>query len=657
MIALATAENETWGNNATGQFKALFPGLLADTEAPPEIRLNILDELIGRNDPECMPIVVEALLEGANTNSFSRSVGAEIHGSRPALKPWQPKTWKEVWDYVIECLNRLAILAGRSDAIGQRARSGMGHEFRILAAPGLIDHAEKWVEQVTAANSYWPEALDSLGNALQYDADGMDKDVKDRVRALIAKLTPDTLESRVRFLVTEMPWDYPGDEKLGFDELNKRQVEAVEELVGDLLKSKEGPAPYFAQLSRGDQRMTSAFGRALAKQSDEPLAWRAAILAAVEEVPSNERNFSLLGGYMLGLNERNASAAEDFKIAAARSEVFAPALPLVCWLIGINESDIPLVRDALTTGLIPPFMMAQWQMGGVLAKVRPEAIAPLIDQMFRAGGRSYSIALDLLGMYVHGAAGRLEALRPLLRAAAEGVVGREKRPGSQMDAHHFKEVMKWLLNKGRDDADARAVAVVFAKQVANDPDGPGSDMIGPLLPKLFEDFSDIVWPIIGQAIVQDRKKAWRIEHAVGDRYSFGQEQRPAILQVPQDLLFSWCHAHPDVGPSFVASVAPVLTNRDPNAGEREFHPLVRRLLDEFGDREDVLQQLIANMHSFGWTGSRTTYYALYEQPLRSLEAHPIGAVRRWAKKMLSSFRREIDAARNEDEERDASWGL
>jgi hypothetical protein len=61
------------------------------------------------------------------------------------------------------------------------------------------------------------------------------------------------------------------------------------------------------------------------------------------------------------------------------------------------------------------------------------------------------------------------------------------------------------------------------------------------------------------------------------------------------------------------------------------------------------------MHTFGWSGSRTTYYALYETPLRTLEAHPIGAVRRWAAKMLSGFRREIEAARTEEDEREAHW--
>jgi hypothetical protein len=61
--------------------------------------------------------------------------------------------------------------------------------------------------------------------------------------------------------------------------------------------------------------------------------------------------------------------------------------------------------------------------------------------------------------------------------------------------------------------------------------------------------------------------------------------------------------------------------------------MMRHLLDEFGDREDVLRALTRNMCTFGWTGSRATYFALYSGPLRELQSHPIGAVRRWAEKM------------------------
>jgi hypothetical protein len=143
---------------------------------------------------------------------------------------------------------------------------------------------------------------------------------------------------------------------------------------------------------------------------------------------------------------------------------------------------------------------------------------------------------------------------------------------------------------------------------------------------------------------------------LGSGFAFVDRPQPSILSLPDDILFAWCHAHPDVGPAFVAVVAPVLTNRNPDAGDTTFHPITKRLLDEFGEREDVLRGLVRNMHTFGWTGSRTRYFALYEPPLRGLENHSIGAVRRWSKKMLSHLCSEINAASDEDDEEQASWG-
>jgi hypothetical protein len=129
------------------------------------------------------------------------------------------------------------------------------------------------------------------------------------------------------------------------------------------------------------------------------------------------------------------------------------------------------------------------------------------------------------------------------------------------------------------------------------------------------------------------------------------------LYLPKDTLFAWCHAHPDVGPAFVAAIAPVLTTRDPNAPSHQFHPLARHLLDEFGDRADVLRALDRNMNTFGWMGSRSNYYVLYEEPLRELEHHPIGAVRRWAMRARQTFRRQIEAVHIEEAERDANWEM
>ena len=45
LLRLAVAENEPWGNNATAQFKGLFPLFLAGTAAGGEARLRFLDDV------------------------------------------------------------------------------------------------------------------------------------------------------------------------------------------------------------------------------------------------------------------------------------------------------------------------------------------------------------------------------------------------------------------------------------------------------------------------------------------------------------------------------------------------------------------------------------------------------------------------------------
>jgi hypothetical protein len=57
-----------------------------------------------------------------------------------------------MWDYIGECLRRLAKLATRSDEAGLQARVGVGHKFRTLVSQGCIDLVEELVETVTSAS-------------------------------------------------------------------------------------------------------------------------------------------------------------------------------------------------------------------------------------------------------------------------------------------------------------------------------------------------------------------------------------------------------------------------------------------------------------------------------------------------------------------------
>lgn len=654
LLKLAVAENETWSNNSVGQFKALFPVFGANTTAPGDVRLRLLDELILKADPEEMPLIVDALLEASSMHSSARFMGPETHGSRPQLIPWQPKLWQDAWQYIIGCVDRLVEIGLRDDQIGAQARNGFPQEFRAYVQGGQIAQIERWVSNIRGTHRYWPTALNALGDIIQYDRSGLKAGEEARVRKMIADLSPQDAVGRVKFIITEMPWDYPVGEKLSFAQREKRQAEAIRDLARDLLNEPETLTAVLADLSIGEQQRSVQFGRAIAELSDVPLSWEAPIKTAYLSVADGKRNYGLLAGFYGGLQERNPEMVTEFKREAIKSSDLGDTLAFVCLMTGITAADVHFVCEGLKAGTVKPGSVGHWGMGGVFAKVDAPSAAPLFDQLLEMDEVGYSVALNVLGMFVHDTLDRLEELRPQAMRVVENISKRPRRHGSQIDVHQFERIIGWLLGKGRGDADAREVAVKLATYLASDPNGNARDLVKRTLPVMLKEFSSIVWPIFGNAIIHDHATAWRLEHALGDGFSFAESKNPAILNVPEDILFAWAHANPEAGPAFLARVFPVLVTRA-DGEARVFHPMMMRLLNEFGGRDDVQRYLTQNMHTFGWSGSLTTYYALYEEPLRSLFEHPVGSLRRWAKEAHRNIQQQVDAAKQDDDEKDAQW--
>lgn len=654
LLRMALGENEDWANNSTGQFKALFPVYLADTAADGAARLRLLDGLIGDDKPEQNMLLVGALEKGAETQQFSRSLGIESHGLRPAQQPWNPPH-QEALAYINECLNRLLTFALRSDEPGARAKLSIGHKLRALIGQGFIEFAERAVDEITQVQgSYWPEALASIGDAIIYDGKGQPKKLIARVRALMERVSPTELRGRLKLLVTEMPWDYPCDEQLDFDVREARQRKAIYDLAEEALAEPAVLIAALPELCTGQQRMGAVFGEALANQGEDKLGWLWRIMDAYR-AGGEKRSSDLLTSYLAELAKTNARLVETFKRRAILSPALAPMVPLLAFRMGIAASDILLVRDGLKAGTLRAYNLYPWTFGGLLAKRGPAEVAPLFDQIF-ASEEDANFGYDLMGMYVHSGRERLEHLRPQLRLVAETALAGSS---NTMNDHHFNELMTWLLNKGRDDADARAVALTLTrKMIAKVDDGSLVEerRIRPLLPLLLRLFPEIVWPLVGNAITSEPKAAWRFQFALGKGHSFGvNRDQPPILELSEDTLFAWSHANPDVAPAFLATTLPMLTTDNPEDGGRTLLAIVRRLIDEFGEREDVQQALVANMYTFGWSGSMTTYYELYKEPLAGLRDHPKQEVRKWARKMSDQIEREISRELDSDEEHDAQY--
>lgn len=654
LLRLAVAENEPGlANNATGQFCALFPILLGATEADGEARLTYLKGAAETNAAGELAVVVEALVKATETSNFIRFGGSQRRGLRPDRVSWRPATNEDARRYLEGCLDALAKLCNRGDHVGAAARDGLGRHFRSLTANGLVDAVERAVEHVQERDAPWRSAIESLSQVIQYDSGNVGADAVDRVRRLLEQLEPQNLARRARYLVSDMPWHFPADESLDIEARRRRQEETIRKLAEQLVRQPGALRATLPELCSGRQQMATLFGIYLAGLLSDPLRWLEEISRVTVSVHDEDRDFDLLSGYLKGMADRYPEVVERFKRNVAQSPELAPALPLICWQQQLSAGDVRLALDALAAGRLPPEQLIHWTIGADLSRLPTDVVSPLFDAMLNHGAAGFAVGIELMGMYAIGDSDRLEELRPQIRTAAENAFRWEGAADGPMAGSHFDEIMQWVLAKGRNDSDARSVALTLSRALVQVSEVSSERLLASLVPVLLADFPEISWPLIGNAIVSDESKGWRLHFVLGDR-GFGVDARGRpVLALPEETLFAWCMANPDVAPEFVAGIVPILAPANEQCEPRTLHPVMARLLDEFGDSPGVVEAVEGNLNSFGWVGSVAPYFKTYVEPLEGLRTHPRKRVRRWASNALRRVEKQIDNARNEEEERAA----
>ena len=75
-----------------------------------------------------------------------------------------------------------------------------------------------------------------------------------------------------------------------------------------------------------------------------------------------------------------------------------------------------------------------------------------------------------------------------------------------------------------------------------------------------------------------------------------------------------------------------------------------KLIDEFGERNDVQRAIESNIVTYSWAGSMTRYYAMFVEPLEGLAGHHKPEVARWSRRLVRQLRAEIERAGDRDAE-------
>ena len=572
--------------------------------------------------------------------------------------------WSE---YIGGCITRIGNLAARTDHVGEKARSEFGWLISALIPDGFFLPIEQVIHQVVDAGHTWNTALGQLKVLVARYPAVAKTDLADSIDVLINKLKPTSISERIRVLVTDAPMQESGDIKMSWEErLNSRCV-IVHELAQESLQDLPTLTEIFPKVSRDTQFMADQFGTGLAKYASSPLNLLEQIVQAIEIIPVARRNYNFIAGFVAGIPEKFRDEVENFKIKVIESPELAPIFPMICKRVGLTREDITNAVVAMERDTLSPWDLRQWAFTSVLSSVSPAEVALLLDAMLNHSALSFACAVTILGRILENEDWttnesdmdtlKLADLEPqlqiMVQSAGRWSISQLKSPvgstengvDSDMVKYYFEKIVNSMLASGRENPTSRRTALDLARALTH---GVHDDLFDlrlitqeSVIAKMLKDYSDIVWPIVGSAILKDHQFARRMMYALGKPYNPYYDAISPILYVPEDILFAWCYGNPDDAPQFMALCVPFLSVDDGADDASNIHPIMSRILDEFGEHDDVQEALQQNIKHFGGVSSVARHYSRFVEPLKQLEKHSKDEVRQWAAKMGRNLKRDI----------------
>lgn len=645
LLRLAAAENETWSNNATGEFVQRFRVQLPGTSTSLAERLDTLKFLVGNAEDGEVLILISALCKAVDAQGGTRTVGSENHGTRKTYEDYRPKTWAEIFAYSRGVLGLLRALAERSkDALAVVRQAFAAIDASMLISEPVFADYEALIEFLKPEEETWGQLLGHLSWQLNYRLKGEETaDGRERVTELFTRLLPASLEERIMFYVKSVPYHFRDldSEERDFEQNSRRASDLGIEcaLHWDIFEKVVGP------LSEGETRQSFAFGQSFLRATDKPSD--AINLATRTLERAQEPNQSLLGGMINALFTRDRQEVDPLLARISDTPALRRFLPYFAAL-NLTPDSLNLVVDLIDRADLAPKTLSIFGMGGVLQPMPTAEIKRLISSLVAQGEQGAWVAVELLSMYLHGDKTKFSAVRAEIDLAVRAAPFASAKSQDVMDHHHYETLVTMLLS---DSKFGPALATFLAEKLiaaAQDHRSSSNQLLQKLTELVMVKYSTTVLPMFASYIEQtDLRDRWPFVHILGSPFSFSEKVEGPLFKLGAAVVLAACKAYPKNFARVVAEMAPLLVTTD---GQKNWTELGAALLNEFGSRKDILDALSVNMGTGGWSGPTSAHLRSFVRPLEELKEHPLRQVRSWARDRLKSLNAQIERELRDEEE-------
>ncbi len=612
LLRLAEAENEKFGNNATGVFKSLFLTFLAPTEVDAFERFRIIEEALQSSSAKRRLVALEAVGAALQDSELGLPSGNRSDVPRPH---WRPRTNQEVWDVKRRGLELVSRgFEDNSPEVRRIARGVFTQHARSLVRFGLAEEVTSWFEQIQGESEAEKRDIwESIRGVLKWDHDALTDEAKQRLELCASQIYGERLPDRIkRYTGSFASVDWPGE-----DEAVDKPEEIARHLAEDAVRRTVELMEVVPWLFSGEAAAVWPFAYRLG-ELDVERRWFDLLFEAAK-VASDTR---MLSGYLHGRSNAGDSAWVDHLLNGWATDAVLARLAIDATArSGPSDNSARRTIKMVEAGYLSPANLF-WLAWGRWAE---DVSRPLLVRLLRLLVRDESPAsVEAALSVLDDALPTQEAPRELVRLSWQVIESPSTWGQSRMIPYYAARVASRLV-----ELNPVRMARLIVRMYTQGQPAYRDDRL-PLLRRALELNPREVWKVIGSALL--RSGVFRLSIAL--------EQLNLIDAVDLDVLGEWLDAHGAKGARMMAHAV------KPEGAH--LSGVARLLLIKQGDAVGGI--LAGNFTSGVWWGSEVTYLEQKSATAKQWRDDREPAVRQWVERLLASLRERMVHAKTREEE-------
>ena len=602
LFKLAQLENESYGNNATGQFSQLFRWQLSGTEADFHQRILVLKKILSLNVETADLVVIEVIKIAISTRGAVRSIGAEFQGTKSEIKEWKPKVWQEIYDYWQMLFDILVTLAKKEEMI-DAIKNTIGDNIRGLVNYERIEMLNNAILDITLlSDKYWTSASQSIIHALKYDEKGLNDNQISSLHKWKTLFAPsdEILEEKLKLIVLNPPDEY----NIKDHNYTDIAAEKAKSFAKEIKNIDSALIPNLELIFKNSvQKQSWCFAKEIVTTSDNIENLLASILIHLRLL--KKVNTKFLCGFLVGLNIKDSKKWEKVIDIFISDKKLHQYLPDVITTGHFKPVHLDKFIELIKTGKLSSSTASTFIYGGATAHIKETFIAQFCINLSKIDSISKWIAFDIINMYIDGRSNYdVNILNPVLKNLSLLVSFKKDEKLRFLDSYIWLNTVEKLLALEGSSYGIALCEYIFEQITTCDIDYSDRwDYLHEAFHKAFEIHSTSIWPILSKKfIAKESIIKYHLSNLLGSG-NLGQKKSNSIFTLlDESIIIDWCKSKEKLD-----LVGRSISMFDQINKKRSVNHLLIELISNYGNQKDFLNTIYLNFHSRSWTGSLIPY--------------------------------------------------